>query len=161
MIGIDRAKGPHAFTMPAEVTQEEGDTDQGIPAVMQVWQDDPAVSLTADDGLLVIAVPDRESWDAEHYGSDWAAYDVPRHFSHFRCSDIHRLVTAHGFEPLAVRPMWLDAPYIALLSERYRGHGPVMALLRGVLFGTWSNLVSAVSDRPTSSSLYLFRKAAV
>ncbi len=51
--------------------------------------------------------------------------------------------------------------YIALLSERYRGCGPVMALLRGVLFGTWSNLVSAVSDRPTSSSLYLFRKAAV
>ena len=118
-------------------------------------------ALTADDGLLVIAVPDRDSWDAQHYGSAWAAYDVPRHLSHFRRSDMHRLVTEHGFEPIAVRPMWLDAPYIALLSERYRGHGAVMALLRGVLFGAWSNLVSALSDRPTSSSLYLFRKATV
>lgn len=115
-------------------------------------------AVTADDGLLVIAVPDRESWDAHHYGSAWAAYDVPRHLSHFRRSDVKRLATEHGFELISVRPMWLDAPYIAMLSERYRGHGPLMALIRGVLLGTWSNLASAFTSRPTSSSLYLFRK---
>ncbi len=117
-------------------------------------------ALSADQALLLIAVPDRDSWDAAYYGPDWAAYDVPRHLSHFRRSDMLRLVSSHGFELVAMRRMWLDAPYIAMLSERYRGHGPVMALLRGVLLGAWSNLKSAFTERPTSSSLYLFRKSA-
>lgn len=40
--------------------------------------------LLARGGHLLIAIPDRESWDARHYGEAWAAYDVPRHLSHLR-----------------------------------------------------------------------------
>jgi SAM-dependent methyltransferase len=115
-------------------------------------------ALLADRGILIIAVPDRESWDNEHYGSHWAAWDVPRHLSHFRRQDIHRLLDEHGFELLSTRKMWLDAFYIAMLSERYKGAGAVSALIKGVLVGAWSNLQSAFGKGPTSSSLFVARK---
>ena len=115
-------------------------------------------SLLSDRGFLVIAVPDRESWDAEHYGSDWAAYDVPRHLSHFRRADIHKLLHDHGFTTLRSAPMWLDAPYIAMLSQRYRGSGPFAALITGALIGLWSNAKACLGNRPTSSTLYIAQK---
>jgi len=115
-------------------------------------------ALLADRGLLVIAVPDRESWDAQHYGPHWAAWDVPRHLSHFRRSDLLRLMHEHGFEVVAQEHMWLDAYYIALLSEKYRGHGPMIGTLLASIKGTWSNLLAALGKRPTSSSLVIARK---
>ena len=36
------------------------------------------------DGVLVIAIPNHASLDASVYGSDWAAYDPPRHHRHFK-----------------------------------------------------------------------------
>jgi 2-polyprenyl-3-methyl-5-hydroxy-6-metoxy-1,4-benzoquinol methylase len=116
-------------------------------------------ALLADRGLLVIAVPDRESWDAVHYGADWAAYDVPRHLSHFRRQDVRWFLQAHGFALIAVKPMWMDSYYIALLTEQYRGASLPVAFIKGALLGTWSNLISLISGRPTSSSMYLARKA--
>lgn len=109
--------------------------------------------------LLVIAVPDRESWDAQHYRADWAAYDVPRHLSHFRRQDLKRFLEESGFVLLNMRPMWFDAPYVSMLSERHRGAGAAGALLKGALWGTLSNLIAATTPRPTSSTLYVCRKA--
>ncbi len=107
------------------------------------------------NGLLVIAVPDRESWDAKHYGSKWAAWDVPRHLSHFRRHDILSALKRAGFTNIRVRGMWLDAAYVSMLSEQYKGAGPIGSFLKGVGFGIWSNAVAFTSKRPTSSSLYI------
>lgn len=115
-------------------------------------------ALLADRGLLVIAVPDRDSWDAQHYGPHWAAWDIPRHLSHFRRTDLFRLLNEHGFEAIAEEHMWLDAYYIALLSEKYKGHGPIAAAMLACLKGTWSNVLAALGKRPTSSSLIIARK---
>lgn len=109
--------------------------------------------------LLVIAVPDRESWDAHHYGPQWAAYDVPRHLFHYRRADIHALLQAHGFQLLATKGMWLDSIYVSMLTAKNAGRSAPLALFLGILFGSWSNLVSLFSKRPTSSSLYLARKS--
>jgi len=108
--------------------------------------------------LLVVAVPDRESWDAEFYGADWAAYDAPRHLSHFRRKDMCQLLADQGFELLNIRGMWFDAPYVSILSERQRGTGRWLSLFKGALIGCFSNLIALVSTKPTSSSLYLARK---
>jgi len=116
-------------------------------------------ALTADEGVVLVAVPDRECWDQAHYGSTWAAYDVPRHLSHFRRAEVNTLFIQHGFEPIGTRRMWMDAPYIAMLSERYAGRGPLAALITGIILGTWSNTMSLLTKRPTSSSLIIFRKA--
>lgn len=112
----------------------------------------------ADQGVLLIAVPDRESWDAQHYGPKWAAWDVPRHLTHFRRADVHAFLNEHGFELIATKRMWMDAPYIAMLSESYNGASKSAALIKGALMGTWSNLVSLVTGCPTSSTLYIARK---
>lgn len=114
----------------------------------------------ADRGLLIIAVPNRGSWDASHYGTAWAAWDVPRHLSHFRQQDVHKLLHDHGFQLMATKRMWLDAFYVALLSEQYRGSSKLLSLLKGGLIGGWSNLVSLISGRPASSSLFIARKVA-
>jgi len=54
--------------------------------------------------------------------------------------------------------MWMDAPYIALLSETYLGASKPWALLIGTVKGLWSNVISVLSGRPTSSTLYIARK---
>lgn len=118
-------------------------------------------SLTAENAHLFIAVPDRQCWDAEHYATDWAAWDVPRHLSHFRRKDMLRLLQEHGFEPIETHRMWLDAYYVAMLSEQYRGTSGPIALIKGLLFGAWSNLVALFSRRSTSSTLFVARKATI
>jgi SAM-dependent methyltransferase len=115
--------------------------------------------LCADGALLVVAVPDNASWDAKHYGPEWAAWDVPRHLSHFRQTDMHRLLREGGFDLVDTRRMWFDAPYVSMLSEQYKGRGPLAAFLLGALRGVWSNVVSRSTGRPTSSSLYLAKKS--
>ena len=111
-----------------------------------------------DEGVLMIAVPNYQSLDGQKYGAHWAAYDVPRHLSHFRRADVHAFLAEHGFELIATRGMWMDAFYIALLSERYRGTTGLLALIKAVVVGGWSNVLALLGKRPTSSSLYLARK---
>jgi len=115
-------------------------------------------AMLADRGVLVIAVPDRGSWDCDYYGPQWAAWDVPRHFSHFRQEDIHALLREHGFQRIKTRRMWLDALYISILSEGYRGASKPWSLLKGLFIGAWSNVHSILNSRPASSSLYIARK---
>src|SRR4029079_6762061 len=59
-----------------------------------------ARSLLADDGLLVVQVPNAGSWQARRFGPDWFALDVPRHRYHFDESARHALLGDAGFEPI-------------------------------------------------------------
>ena len=111
-------------------------------------------------GHLFIAVPDRNSWDASHFRSFWAAWDVPRHLSHFRQIDVEKLLLNHGLRVVRKRSMWFDAPYVCMLSERYRGRGSFSALVTGLLIGSWSNLVALLRGRPASSTLFIAEKVA-
>lgn len=111
------------------------------------------------DGLLVIAVPNRSAWDATHYGAAWAAWDVPRHLTHFAEQDLTRLLDRTGFKIYKSRPMWFDAPYVSILSEQGKGAGPLVSGLKGGFIGMLSNLIALVTSRPTSSTIYLARKA--
>ena len=43
------------------------------------------------DGRLVLALPNYKSYDAEYYKDKWAAYDVPRHLSHFSQTSIKNM----------------------------------------------------------------------
>lgn len=112
----------------------------------------------ASGGVLIIAVPDNESRDAQHYGPSWAAWDVPRHLSHFRRRDVENLLKQTGFQLLEIKPMWLDAPYVSMLSEQHTGAGNLLSMVKGWTIGVWSNAIAASSKRPTSSSLFVARK---
>ncbi|QQR88142.1 MAG: class I SAM-dependent methyltransferase [Flavobacteriales bacterium] len=115
-------------------------------------------SLLSPNGILLIAVPDVSSWDSQHYGSLWAALDVPRHLSHFRPRDLHHLAGQSGLRLALTKRLWFDALYISMLSERYAGRGPIPALVLGLAKGTYSNLVALSTGRSTSSMLYVLKK---
>lgn len=111
-------------------------------------------SMLKQDGLLIIAVPNRNSHDAAHYGKHWAAYDVPRHLWHFRPQDIRTLVGQHGFEVKEVLPMKYDSYYVSMLSEKY-STGSVRyfsAFRRG-----WASN-SKAGKEAWSSQIYVIRK---
>lgn len=114
-------------------------------------------SLLSPEGRVFIAVPNRSSWDCDYYGPFWAAWDVPRHFWHFRNQDISRLLENHGFKLEETRNMWLDAYFISLLSEKYKGRAPWFAWPLAAIRGTYSNLLAVLKLRPTSSTLFIAR----
>ncbi len=76
--------------------------------------------LLNDNGVLFIAVPNCESYDAAYYGKYWAAYDVPRHLYHFTKKDIKALAEKNQLELLKTLPMKLDSFYVSMLSEKYK-----------------------------------------
>ena len=72
------------------------------------------------EGVLIVAVPNFKSRDAEHYASSWAAYDVPRHLWHFSRKSMEILFSEFDMKILEVLPMKFDSYYVSLLSEKYK-----------------------------------------
>lgn len=108
-----------------------------------------------DEGVLVIAVPNFKSYDAEHYKEFWAAYDVPRHLWHFSREGIERLFAKYEMEVVKTKPMWFDAFYVSLLSEKYKTGK--QNFLRGFFTGFISNLKASLSLQ-YSSIIYIIKK---
>lgn len=111
--------------------------------------------LTAK-GVLVVAVPNCSSYDAQKYGSRWAAYDVPRHLWHFTPATIGRLAAKHGFVLAESHPMPFDAFYVSMLTEKQMGHS--FSFLRGMWVGTAAWLSAQGNKERSSSMIYVFRK---
>lgn len=112
--------------------------------------------ILRDKGILVIAVPNPASFDAEHYKEVWAAYDVPRHLWHFTPSAMQQFGAKFGFILTERHPMPFDAFYVSMLSEKYRGSH--MSFLKGMLTGTEAWFASLVKKERSSSMIYVFRK---
>jgi len=109
-----------------------------------------------DDGVLFVAVPNYTSKDAEHYGTAWAAYDVPRHLYHFSPKSMKALMERHGFSISKIKPMWYDAVYVSMLSEKYLvGKG---RLLHAIINGFRSNIAALFAVKKCSSLIYVVRK---
>lgn len=107
------------------------------------------------DGVALIALPNYTSWDAQHYGSNWAAYDVPRHLYHFSPVAMGKLVAQHGMKLVAMKPMWLDAFYIAMLSEGYKNGKPNLIAALGS--GLRSSAHALKNNATCSSLVYIIR----
>lgn len=107
------------------------------------------------DGLALIALPNFTSEDAKHYQQYWAAYDVPRHLYHFTPTAISKLVEQHGMKLGSIKPMWLDAFYIALLSEGYKNGKTNLGA--AVLNGLKSNIHALNNKQACSSLVYIVK----
>ena len=102
------------------------------------------------DGILLVAVPNCFSADAQHYGYTWAAWDVPRHLWHFSINTIHELSQQHGFRLIDIKSLPLDACYIAMLSDQNK----FKAIINGLRF-----MIKGFSNKQNASSLiYIFSK---
>ncbi len=113
--------------------------------------------LTAD-GTLIIALPNHLSYDAGVYGRQWAAYDVPRHLWHFTPKTVEQLTEKHGMKVVKRYRMPLDAFYIALLSESYRGHSSLVRYPKAFLTGVMGFLYSLFDLKKSSSVIYIIKK---
>ena len=111
-------------------------------------------ALLKPDGVLLIAVPNVESLDAQHYRELWAAYDVPRHLYHFAAKTMAQLLKKHKLRIIQTLPMPLDAYYVSLLSEKHRAEraGGLLAVLKA---GYRSNQYAAQHEGQYSSLLYV------
>jgi 2-polyprenyl-3-methyl-5-hydroxy-6-metoxy-1,4-benzoquinol methylase len=112
------------------------------------------VALLKPDGVLLIAVPNVESLDAQHYRELWAAYDVPRHLYHFAPKTMAQLLKKHKLAIRQTLPMPLDAYYVSMLSEKHKAEraGGLVTVLKA---GFASNRYAEEHDGQYSSLLYV------
>jgi len=112
-------------------------------------------AVLKSEGVLVIAVPNYTSTDANFYKQNWAALDTPRHLYHFSPVSMERLANAHGFTLVAKKAMWFDAFYVAMLTEQHNGG----SILKAILVGLWSNIPALIDVNKCSSVIYAFKKS--
>jgi len=109
--------------------------------------------LLAPDGLLVVAVPNADSYDAQHYKAYWAAWDLPRHLLHFTPVTLRCLLEKSGFTIVATSHLLPDAYYISLLSSSYQAGKK--QFLRATWHGYRSNHLAAKHTGNYSSIIFL------
>lgn len=107
-------------------------------------------------GKFVVAVPINNSYDSMYYKGSWAAYDVPRHLVHFDGKTLHSLFESSGYTLIQRKPMWFDAFYVAMLTEKQMGNR--IAFLKGLWVGMVSNLYAIFGVCGFSSEIYIFQK---
>ena len=110
------------------------------------------------NGILIIAVPNYTSYDANHYKQFWAAYDVPRHLYHYEIKTIKKLLEPYSFTLTETKPMKFDSFYVSMLSEKYKTGS--INYFKAFLTGLKSNL-KAKQAKDYSSVIYVFKKELV
>lgn len=110
--------------------------------------------LLKPTGTLIIAVPNFKSFDAEHYGKFWAAFDVPIHFWHFSKTAIKLLFEKEEMKLEKVLPMKFDSFYVSLLSEKYKSGK--MNFVKAFFVGLQSNW-NAKGNFEYSSHIYILK----
>ncbi len=111
--------------------------------------------LLKPNGVLIIAVPNYNSFDATYYKNFWAAFDAPRHLWHFSRNSMKRLFSKK-LQLQKIEPMKYDSFYVSLLSEKNKTGK--QNLLKAFFIGLRSN-ISAMKTKEYSSLIYCFKKA--
>lgn len=112
--------------------------------------------LLKPEGTVIVAVPNFKSYDAQHYQSFWAAYDVPIHLWHFSKTAIEKLFAKQAMELVKVLPMKFDSYYVSLLSEKYKTGK--MNYVKALWVGWLSNW-KAKGSKQYSSHIYVLKNS--
>lgn len=110
--------------------------------------------LLKPDGIIILAVPNCNSYDAKKYHKFWAGYDLPRHLYHFTKSDFSNLAKKYGFTIVNILPMKFDSFYVSLLSEKYKNGS--MRWIPALWNGFGSNLFAG-PENGYSSQIYILK----
>jgi len=112
-------------------------------------------NIVADNGKIIFALPNHESYDAKLYKEYWAAYDVPRHLYHFSKESMEYFLTKNGLRLDDVIPMKLDSYYISLMSEKYKTGSS--NFFKAIISGYKSNIYGIKTGK-YSSLIYVSSK---
>tara|TARA_R110001592_G_scaffold363389_1_gene686904 strand:- start:27256 stop:28020 length:765 start_codon:yes stop_codon:yes gene_type:complete len=107
-------------------------------------------------GTLFIAVPNRDSLDAQTFKENWAALDVPRHLYHFNPSSMEFFTAKHNCRIVDTIPMQFDSYYVSLLSHQYIG--TKNQYIEAIKSGYNSNKQAKNSGNNYSSLLFVIKK---
>ena len=113
-------------------------------------------SLLAPGGVLIIAVPNFDAYEATVFDEYWAAYDVPRHLYHFNRKALAQLSKKHGLKIVRTYPMKLDSFYISLLSNKNKNNSN--KYINSFVTGLLSNIY-ALKSKNYSSLIYQIEKS--
>ena len=113
------------------------------------------IKLLKRDGIIIVALPNNNSFDSLKYGTFWAGLDVPRHLHHFNPSSFSVFAKKHKLKIIDIIPMKMDAYYVSLLSEKYQNNS--YPVFRAFLSGFISNLKGAKSNN-YSSMIFVMKK---
>lgn len=153
---------------PAQLTRETFDAItlwhvlEHIPNPNEIVSD--LSRRLTDNGKIIIALPNHSSFDAQYYKKHWAAYDVPRHLSHFEPKAFKFFAENIGLEVESIHPMWFDSTYVSLLSEGFlrkfdSGPHKLIGAIRAIVIGLISNLYCLFNTKRCSSVIYVCKKA--
>jgi 2-polyprenyl-3-methyl-5-hydroxy-6-metoxy-1,4-benzoquinol methylase len=110
--------------------------------------------LIKPNGIIIIAVPNFKSFDANYYKEYWAAFDVPRHLWHFSKTAIQKLFAKQDLKLVDVLPMRFDSYYVSLLSEKYKNGK--MNFLHAIWIG-WKSNHYGNRKKEYSSHIYVIK----
>ncbi len=117
--------------------------------------------LLRTGGIVILAMPNVDSWDMKRYQTDWVALDTPRHLYHFTEKNVRNLFTNTSLRLIDTSGLTLDTFYNVLNSEQvhYRRTG---TLLRP-LYMARTMVGSFIHDaqhrvRRASGSVYILQK---
>ena len=108
-----------------------------------------------NNGTMLVALPNYDSYDNIYYKNMWAGYDVPRHLYHFNKESFVFLSQKVGLRVVEKKPLLLDAFYVSILSEKKKKS--IFPLIKGLLVGLLSNILSLFRGNP-SSIIYILKK---
>ena len=94
-------------------------------------------TLLKPNGILLVAVPNFNSFDAAYYKNYWAAFDVPRHLWHFSKTSMNNFFSSKLLLQ-KIRPMIFDSFYVSILSEKNKSGK--LNLFKAFLLGLRSNI---------------------
>ncbi len=97
-------------------------------------------------GLLVVSVPNFDSWTLRQFCTACFHLDLPRHLLHFNPVTLRRLLHAHGLEVCELRMMrrvsWMRQTLRTALSQNVPGRGRRL-LLRAACLGPLTSLLTS------------------
>lgn len=111
--------------------------------------------LLSEDGTLIIALPNFDSYDGKKYEKYWAAYDVPRHLWHFTPKTFEKFASKNGFSIIEKQIMPFDPFYNAMLSEKYMKRN--LSFVRGFISGLIALIKGIKSTENASSIIYILK----
>ncbi len=104
-------------------------------------------------GIIIVAVPNYNSYDAKYFKEKWIGYDVPRHLYHFDQSTMKMLAKNMGMKITKIFPLKLDAYYASLLSLKNIDGGS--NYLKAIKIGRQSNNDANINNNNYSSLIYV------
>lgn len=145
--------------------------DQGPFSIVTLWHSlehmsDPRAviekirRLVAEDGVVLIAVPDFDGYQSKAFRESWLHLDVPRHLYHFTATSLDRMLNQAEFIPVAHWFQEFEYDLIGWWQSALNRLLPTQNVLfdfltRKKLRGTWLDRIVSGISAPIFSFLFL------